>query len=227
VNRPTILQVARGDRYELRYRFARMAEEARLGQIRFAEDAREIDRVFADTQPDPTVVLDGDHFSIEHQRRFERLMRTPDLAPRLIMLTEIDPGELFQQGCWRKKFRSLFQTYRWPVLQDRDPADIEKIILAFMLAIREELKREHDIDFTMRKGGVELFAKLLIPLKPETVHRLWNASRKLIDELIEADVTELSGTTMRDAVFSQGWQDLTAPAPLPEPTQTQDVIASA
>ena len=74
-----------------------MDEKPRLGQINFV-DSRELHRVLMDTNPDPTVVLDGDNIPFDLQQIYvSLLMRQRDLTSRVVVLTEKDPGELFEE----------------------------------------------------------------------------------------------------------------------------------
>ncbi len=213
LNQPLILQVRAGDRYETRARFERLVDEKpRLGQINFV-DSRELHRVLMDTNPDPTVVLDGDNIPFDLQQIYvSLLMRQRDLTSRVVVLTEKDPGELFEEQRWLGEFRRSFhQTLRWPTLAQRQIGEIANIVNAFMQSIRHDLKDRHDIDFVVKKGGVELFTEFLIGLNPASVHNLWNASKRVVETLLASNESTLSGTSIRNIILMPGsWEKLTA-----------------
>lgn len=219
LNRPLILQVRMGDRYEIYARFMKLVEEKpRLGHIRFV-DSTEVHCVLADTNPYPTVIIDGDNpargkgFPTDVQEIYvELLKRQRDLTPRIVVLTERDPGELYQEGRWLDEFRQSFhQTLRWPPLAERHIGEIANIVNAFMQFIRRDLKDRHDIDFAVKKGGVELFSEALLGLNPECVHNLWNASKRVVDAHLAVGQRMLSGTSLKEILLkSDSWEKLTA-----------------
>ena len=80
-----------------------------------------------------------------------------------------------------------------------------------MQSIRHDLKDRHDIDFVVKKGGVELFTEFLIGLNPASVHNLWNASKRVVETLLASNESTLSGTSIRNIILMPGsWEKLTA-----------------
>lgn len=213
VNRPIILQVRRGDRYEIRERFTRIVKEKpRIGRFRFIA-AREFERVLFDTQPDPTVVIDGENFPYYEQQGFVRMMRQrPAFAPRLVVLTEQDPGELAAGKRWSSEFRSTFhRTYAFPRVTERAPKETELIIGEFLRHLQQDLWKSDQFDLKIHAGGLELFSRMLIAAGPKSVHRLFNGSKKLVRDLLADGKDTVSGNTVSEIVLkSDGWKEATA-----------------
>lgn len=212
INRPLALQVRRGDRYEVYERFMRLLKEKpRLGRFRFVP-AHELHRVLEDTNPDPTVVIDGENVAPRAQSRFvQRLRKHPHHTARTTFLTEADPGELFERGVWSGTFRkAIHQTHRFPALRDRDSDELRQIIRAFMFALQHQLERHHGTAFTIESGGLDFFTEVMIGLEPESVHRLLTACQNCINELLTANTHVLSGETFRKVNLTPSvWNEAT------------------